>query len=98
MDAASSVTKFSPQRAAQELLKRRSIRLKLTDWARYKGFDPAKHHQLIISEIELSSKARMTCSCSLHRRVGQEHYVSILLPSWYLANHQPTHLGGHSLG
>ena len=42
----------SPQRAAQELLKRRSIRVSLTDWAQYKGFEPAKHHQLIIEEIE----------------------------------------------
>jgi hypothetical protein len=43
---------LSPQRAAQELLRRRSIRLKLTDWARHKGFESAKHHRLIIDEIE----------------------------------------------
>jgi hypothetical protein len=38
--------------AAEELLKRRSTRRSLTAWARLKGFEPAKHHQLIIDEIE----------------------------------------------
>jgi hypothetical protein len=38
--------------AATELLKRRSIRESLADWARYKGFEPAPHHQLFIREIE----------------------------------------------
>ena len=39
--------------AAEELLKRRSTRKSLVEWARHKGFEPAEHHQLIISEIEI---------------------------------------------
>jgi hypothetical protein len=38
--------------AAEELLKRRSTRRSLTEWAKHKGFEPAKHHLLIIDEIE----------------------------------------------
>ena len=41
-----------PASAAAELIKRRSVRNSLTEWARYKGFEPAPHHQLIIREIE----------------------------------------------
>ena len=81
----------SPQRAAQEILKRRSIRLNLVDWARCKGFEPAKHHQLIINEIEafLMSEDEVLL---LFAPPGsaKSTYVSILLPSWYLANN-PSH-------
>ena len=38
--------------AAEELLKRRSTRRNFADWAKYRGFEPAAHHRLIISEIE----------------------------------------------
>ena len=41
---------IDPSDAAAELLKRRSIRCSLTAWARYKGFEPAPHHQLIIAQ------------------------------------------------
>jgi hypothetical protein len=85
------MVELSPQRAAQELLKRRRIRLKLTDWARYKGFEPAKHHQLIISEIESFLKSEDEVLL-LFAPPGsaKSTYVSVLLPAWYLANN-PTH-------
>ena len=81
----------SPQRAAQEILKRRRIRLNLVDWARCKGFEPAKHHQLIIEEIELFLDSDDEVLL-LFAPPGsaKSTYVSILLPSWYLANN-PTH-------
>src|SRR5262245_31755441 len=43
---------LTSQLAAQELLRRRKVRLSLTEWGRHKGFEPAKHHLLIINEIE----------------------------------------------
>ena len=77
--------------AAEELLKRRSTRRSLAEWARHKGFEPAKHHQLIISEIEafLAGDDEVLL---LFAPPGsaKSTYVSILLPSWYLANN-PTH-------
>jgi hypothetical protein len=75
--------------AAEELLKRRSTRRSLTEWARYKGFEPAKHHHLIISEIE-AFLAGDDDVLLLFAPPGsaKSTYVSILLPSWYLANNR----------
>ncbi len=43
---------IDPGAAASELLKRRSARRSLAEWARLRGFEPAAHHNLIIKEIE----------------------------------------------
>lgn len=76
----------SPQEAARELLKRRSIRRSLTEWSRYKGFSPALHHRLIIDEIEsfLASDDEILL---LFAPPGsaKSTYISVLFPSWYLA-------------
>src|SRR5689334_14993539 len=77
--------------AAEELLKRRSTRRSFAQWAKYRGFEPAAHHRLIISEIEsfLESDDEVLL---LFAPPGsaKSTYVSVLLPSWYLASH-PTH-------
>jgi hypothetical protein len=82
---------LTPQGAAAELIKRRQVRLSLAEWARFKGFDPAQHHLLIINEIEtfLESDDEVLL---LFAPPGsaKSTYVSVLLPSWYLATH-PTH-------
>ena len=82
---------LSSQRAAQELIKRRRVRLSLAEWARHRGFEPAKHHLLIINEIEsfLASDEEVLL---LFAPPGsaKSTYVSVLLPSWYLAGN-PTH-------
>ncbi len=77
--------------AAEELLKRRSTRKSLEEWSRHKGFEPAKHHQLIIREIESFLEGDDDVLL-LFAPPGsaKSTYVSILLPSWYLANN-PTH-------
>jgi hypothetical protein len=41
-----------PAEAAREVLARRALRRSLAEWGRYKGFEPARHHQLICDEIE----------------------------------------------
>jgi predicted phage terminase large subunit-like protein len=80
-----------PANAATELLKRRSIRNSLTEWARHKGFEPAPHHQLFIREIEAFLKSEDEVLL-LFAPPGsaKSTYVSVLLPSWYLAAN-PTH-------
>jgi predicted phage terminase large subunit-like protein len=82
---------IDPRTAAQELLKRRSARRSLTEWARLRGFEPAAHHQLIISEIEAFLEGDDEVLL-LFAPPGsaKSTYVSILLPSWYLANN-PAH-------
>jgi predicted phage terminase large subunit-like protein len=80
-----------PASAATELLKRRSIRNSLTAWASQKGFEPAPHHQLFIREIEAFLKSDDEVLL-LFAPPGsaKSTYVSVLLPSWYLAAN-PTH-------
>jgi hypothetical protein len=80
-----------PASAAAELLNRRSIRNSLTKWARHKGFEPAPHHQLFIREIEAFLQGEDEVLL-LFAPPGsaKSTYVSVLLPSWYLAAN-PTH-------
>jgi hypothetical protein len=80
-----------PASAAAELLKRRSIRNSLAEWARHKGFEPAPHHQLFIREIEAFLRSEDEVLL-LFAPPGsaKSTYVSVLLPSWYLAAN-PTH-------
>jgi predicted phage terminase large subunit-like protein len=72
--------------AAKELLRRRAIRHDLTEWGRYKGFEPAPHHQLICKEIDafLNSDDDVLL---LFAPPGsaKSTWVSVLFPSHYLA-------------
>jgi predicted phage terminase large subunit-like protein len=74
--------------AAQTLIQRRSIRRSLTEWARYKGFEPAPHHRLIIDELEAFVFGDEFDVLLLHAPPGsaKSTFLSILFPSWYLAN------------
>lgn len=78
----------SPPEAARELLHRRSIRRSLIEWARYRGFEPAAHHRLIIRELEAFVFGDEYDVLLLHAPPGsaKSTYLSVLFPSWYLAN------------
>lgn len=80
------MTAVSPQATATELIKRRAIRKSLAEWARYRGFPPAKHHLLIIKEIE-DFLAGDEDVLLLFAPPGsaKSTFVSVLFPSWYLA-------------
>src|SRR5687768_10559748 len=79
----------SPQDAAKELLRRRSIRRSLTEYSRYKGFEPAAHHRLIIQEIEAFLVDPSLDVLMLHAPPGsaKSTYLSILLPPHYMAQY-----------
>ena len=81
----------SPQEAARELLRRRSIRRSLADYARLMGFEPAAHHQLIIDELEAVTRGE-TDNLLIFAPPGSAKttYVSVLFPAWHMANH-PEH-------
>ena len=72
--------------AAKELLRRRLIRRDLTEWGRYKGYEPAPHHRLICWEIDafLSSDDEVLL---LFAPPGsaKSTWLSVLFPSHYLA-------------
>lgn len=77
--------------AARELLRRRRIRGSLTEWARHCGYEPAPHHRLIISKLEAVCRGDIQ-NLLIFAPPGsaKSSYVSVLFPSYYLANH-PTH-------
>lgn len=78
---------ISRPEAAKELLNRRSIRRSLTEYARFKGFEPAKHHRLIIGEIESFLADPDLDVLMLHAPPGsaKSTYLSVLLPPYYLS-------------
>ncbi|HQR14168.1 MAG TPA: phage terminase large subunit [Nitrospira sp.] len=66
-------------------MNRRSIRRSLTEYARYKGFEPAQHHKLLISELEKVAR-RETRRLAVFMPPGsaKSTYASILFPPWLM--------------
>lgn len=82
---------LSPQDAARELLRRRSIRRSLTEYARLMGFEPAAHHRLIIQGLEdIAFGVIDNLLIFAPPGSAKSTYVSHLFPSWYMAVH-PSH-------
>jgi hypothetical protein len=72
--------------AAETLTLRREARRSLTAWARVVGFEPAKHHQLIIDKLEAVSRGEIKrLAIFLPPGSAKSTYASILFPPWYLA-------------
>mgnify|MGYP000966959948 FL=1 len=85
LDSSAEMTKAQ---AAKELLQRRAIRRSLTEYARYKGFNPARHHRYIINEIEafLESDDEILLLAAPPGS-AKSTYLSQLFPPWYLARY-----------
>jgi predicted phage terminase large subunit-like protein len=68
------------------LLERRAIRSSFTNWCRYNGFEPAPHHQLIISKLEAAARGEVQrLALFVPPGAGKSTYSSILFPPWLLA-------------
>jgi predicted phage terminase large subunit-like protein len=77
--------------AAKELLKRRSIRRSLTDWCRYAGFEPARHHLLLIEKLEAVARGEIDrLAVFMPPGAAKSTYASVLFAPWYYAQH-PAH-------
>ena len=82
---------LSAKTAAAELLARRLARKSLTSFTKYLnlGFDPAKHHELLISKLE-------AVECGKIKRLmvfmppgsAKSTYASILFPAWFLGRNK----------
>ena len=83
--------RISPQEAAKELLKRRSIRRSLIEWCRYAGFEPAAHHRLLIQKLEQVALGKTDrLAVFMPPGAAKSTYSSILYAPWYYAQH-PAH-------
>lgn len=82
---------ISRQEAAQTLLQRRSIRRSLTDWCRYAGFEPARHHRLLIDKLEAITRGDIDrLAVFMPPGAAKSTYASILFAPWYFGNY-PNH-------
>jgi predicted phage terminase large subunit-like protein len=62
------------------------IRRSLRRWCVYKGFEPAAHHELIISELERVARGEIDrLALFLPPGSAKSTYASVLFPPWYLA-------------
>lgn len=78
---------LSQRAAARELIRRRSIRRNLTDWCKYCGFEPARHHQLLLEKLEAVTRGDVDrLAVFMPPGSAKSTYASILFVPWYLAN------------
>jgi predicted phage terminase large subunit-like protein len=65
--------------------KRERIRSSFTEWCRFRGYEPARHHQLIISELEAVARGENNkLALFLPPGSAKSTYGSILFPPWYM--------------
>lgn len=77
--------------AAKELIFRRTIRQRLTDFCLHAGFEPARHHRLLINRLEaVTSGGIDRLAVFMPPGAAKSTYASVLFPAWYLARH-PSH-------
>ena len=88
-----------PSLAAQELLERKKVRASFYDWCVVNGYQPAKHHMLIITELQTLvdqliatlTKGDVESEEGLRLMVleppgsAKSTYISKLFPPWFLA-------------
>lgn len=73
--------------AAKELLQRRKIRRSLVDWCRYCGFEPARHHVLLIEALEALARGDIQrLGIFMPPGSAKSTYASILFPPWIMAS------------
>lgn len=64
---------------------RRSIRRNLTDWCRLCGFEPARHHYLLIEELEKVARGETRkLAFFLPPGSAKSTYGSVLFPPWFM--------------
>jgi predicted phage terminase large subunit-like protein len=75
--------------AAKELLTRRSIRRNLTEFARLCGFEPAKHHQLLIDALEAVERGDLeNLAVFMPPGSAKSTYSSVLFAAWLMQRQQ----------
>ncbi len=78
---------ISRQEAATELLTRRKLRKSLTDYCRLNGFEPAKHHKLLIEGLEAVARGDIPrLAVFMPPGSAKSTYASVLFPSWVMPN------------
>lgn len=67
------------------------IRGSLTEWARHRHFEPARHHSYLIERLEAVARGDIDrLAVFMPPGSAKSTYASVLFPPWYLAKH-PAH-------
>ena len=78
---------MTPLEAAKELQRRRHIRKNFAAWCRFCGFEPARHHCLLIDKLEALAAGRIQrLAVFMPPGSGKSIYASVLFPPWLLSN------------
>jgi predicted phage terminase large subunit-like protein len=76
---------ISRPEAAKELLRRRQARRSLTDWCRECGFEPAKHHLLLIDALEAVARGdNDKLAVFMPPGSAKSTYASVLFVAWVM--------------
>jgi len=76
---------LSPVEAAVELLRRRTARRSLTEYARLCGFEPAAHHRLLIEALEAVARGDYpNLAVFMPPGSAKSTYGSVLFASWVM--------------
>lgn len=76
---------ISPREAATELLTRRKLRKSLTEFCRLAGFEPAKHHKLLIDALEAVERGELDkLAVFMPPGSAKSTYASVLFPAWVM--------------
>jgi predicted phage terminase large subunit-like protein len=72
--------------AASEILRRKQVRHSLLNWCEANGFQPAKHHRLLIEKLEAVARGEIErLAVFMPPGSAKSTYASILFPPWLLA-------------
>lgn len=75
------------------MLRRRKIRASLTDWARHCGFEPARHHLLLIEKLEAVARGEIKrLMVFMPPGSAKSTYVSLLFSIWWMALNPGKHV------
>lgn len=79
------------------MLRRRKIRRELAEWSRHVGYEPARHHLLLIDALERVSRGELTrLMIFMPPGHAKSTYTSVLFPPFYLANNPENAIIGAS--
>lgn len=73
-------------------MRRRHLRTNLPEWCRHAGFEPARHHLLLLEKLAAVSRGEIDrLAVFMPPGSAKSTYASVLFPAWYLAQH-PDHV------
>jgi predicted phage terminase large subunit-like protein len=76
--------------AAGELLRRKQIRSSMTEWSKSQGYQPARHHQLLIDKLEALARGTLRVprlAVFMPPGSAKSTYASVLFPPWCMSLH-----------